>query len=175
MQEAKPILVGSRRPVKFTILQRFNQKWILDKDSGCHVWTASTLGAHGYGQFRVRDGSEGTPVGAHRVSWTLHRGLIPSDLCVLHKCDRPLCVNPEHLFLGTVRDNNADAKRKGRSSCGFRERHWKAKFTEQQVASIRCSTDSRLVLARRYSVHPETISKIRNMRSWTRTRIILPA
>jgi hypothetical protein len=52
---------------------------------------------------------------AHRLAWTVFRGPIPLGLCVLHSCDNPPCCNPEHLFLGTVADNNRDAARKGRN------------------------------------------------------------
>ena len=51
---------------------------------------------------------------AHRVSWTLFKGEIPNKLWVLHKCDNPFCVNPDHLFLGTAKDNNQDKAQKGR-------------------------------------------------------------
>lgn len=61
--------------------------------------------------------------GVHRVSWILAFGPIPDNLWVLHRCDNPRCVNPAHLFLGTVLDNNADRHRKGRyarnAGCGY--------------------------------------------------------
>lgn len=78
----------------------------------CWMWTAS-LGTAGYGQIGV--GGRGVPPGAsHRVSWELHFGPIPDGLNVLHKCDVKPCVNPAHFFLGTLLDNNADMKAKGR-------------------------------------------------------------
>jgi hypothetical protein len=89
--------------------ERFAEKYRVDADTGCWVWTASfTRG--GYGQF----GFGGITRRAHRVSWVLHRGPIPDGLWVLHKCDNPPCVNPDHLFLGTCSDNSRDCVAKGR-------------------------------------------------------------
>ena len=72
----------------------------------CWVWTANTI-PKGYGLF-------GRKRYAHRYSWTLHYGTIPGKLWVLHKCDNPPCVRPDHLFLGTARDNYEDMRAKGR-------------------------------------------------------------
>lgn len=74
----------------------------------CWVWTASR-DRKGYGQIMI----DRKPRRAHRVSWSLHAGEL-GDSCVLHRCDNRVCVNPGHLFLGTVTDNNRDMFAKGR-------------------------------------------------------------
>lgn len=78
-------------------------------ECGCQIWTAGVDGA-GYGQIRIDGKTEGT----HRVSWSLANGPIPEGLFILHRCDTPPCINPDHLFPGTQSDNIADywAKRR---------------------------------------------------------------
>lgn len=97
------------RTHKLTTSDCFHEKYIVHPITNCWIWTASTRPS-GYGQMGVGYKT----CHAHRVSWKLHRGLIPKSLCVLHKCDTPACVNPEHLFLGTQKDNIQDAVKKGR-------------------------------------------------------------
>lgn len=78
----------------------------------CWLWT-SAIGTWGYGI--LRDGGRGgRNVATHRYSWELHNGTIPTGVRVLHKCDIPACVNPEHLYLGTDKDNAQDRERRGR-------------------------------------------------------------
>lgn len=92
-----------RRPIE----ERFWEK--VDKSGDCWVWTAS-VDLKGYGNFKHPLGSD-----AHTFSWTLHYGPITGGLCVLHRCDNPPCIRPNHLFLGTRADNNLDMIDKGRA------------------------------------------------------------
>lgn len=97
-------------------LKRFWSK--VNKSGECWIWTASKRNK-GYGAF-VYPSLDGDIIQgrAHRFSWEIHFGPIPEGLCVLHKCDIPACVNPEHLFLGTKADNNRDLYEKGHHRCG---------------------------------------------------------
>lgn len=98
--------------MKGTLRQRFEAKYEPIPECGCWLWTAAE-NEKGYGVIGV--GGRGTGKRyAHRVSYELHVGPVPDGMCVLHKCDTPLCVNPDHLFLGTVADNVNDMTFKDR-------------------------------------------------------------
>ena len=99
-------------------------------DRGCWAWTGTTS-KDGRGRFGANYRSNL----AYRVSWEIHKGTIPRGLFVLHKCDNPNCVNPEHLFLGTHQDNMDDKRAKGRLPLG--EEAYQAKLTEAQVVTAR--------------------------------------
>jgi hypothetical protein len=90
--------------------ERFWSK--VDRSGECWMWVAS-LASTGYGQFYDKPRRR-TPIGAHRVAWELANGPIPAGLQVLHRCDNPPCVRPDHLFIGTVSDNMRDMYAKGR-------------------------------------------------------------
>jgi hypothetical protein len=91
---------------------RFRRSCI-KQSNGCWLWHTSPK-IRRYASFWINGAREQ----AHRASWLLFRGPIPDGLHVLHKCDTPLCVNPEHLFVGTHADNMADMKSKGRARSG---------------------------------------------------------
>jgi hypothetical protein len=108
---------------------------------------------------------------AHRVSYTLFRGPITNGLYVCHKCDNPRCVNPSHFFLGTNRDNMADASSKGRMPVG--EKSYLARLTAEQVLEIRAACaagpkGTRTRMAERFGVNEGTIRHIVARRTWTR-------
>jgi hypothetical protein len=99
-----------------SIEERFEQ--YINKSNACWEWTGGkTRGGYGSLHSRTEDGTN-INLYAHRVSWMIYKGDIPDGLCVCHHCDNPSCVNPEHLFTGTVADNMHDRDRKGRFNGG---------------------------------------------------------
>lgn len=115
-----------------SVVQRIYEKVKVNPGNGCHEFTAQK-NASGYGVISI-DGKQGL---AHRVSWVAHNGAIPCGLHVLHKCDNPKCVNPEHLFLGTNRDNVDDKIAKGRLPRADGEYNNRSKLNSFQVKVIR--------------------------------------
>lgn len=97
-----------------SLIDRF---WsFVTKGDGCWVWSGSK-NPKGYGQIQKgRRGAGMRPLLSHRVSWEIHFGSIPNGMKVLHHCDNPSCVRPDHLFLGTDADNTADMIKKERGS-----------------------------------------------------------
>lgn len=108
---------GELKPVPFTPNEYLLQNYIPVPEAGCWLWTGPWCDS-GYGRV-ARHGKEITR--AHRMFYTVHKGEIPKGLFVCHKCDTPACVNPDHLFLGTARDNVQDMIRKGRNRPGGRK------------------------------------------------------
>ena len=92
--------------------ERFWGKVEVPSYGECWEWTAGKI--RGYGSIFYN----GKTHKAHRISWKIHFGKIPKDMCVLHECDNPSCVNPSHLFLGTHKDNSDDKIQKGRFKNG---------------------------------------------------------
>ena len=131
-------------------------------ECGCWVWTGNLVGSLGYGGLRV---GNKTPR-AHRVSWELFRGPIPAGMHVLHKCDVPSCVNPDHLFLGTHLENMRDKERKGRGNQPTGVRNAKTTLSPDAILDIRLSTARPCYLARLYGVSWTTIQNIRLRRTW---------
>lgn len=140
----------------------------MPNDDGCMTWLSSR-NKKGYGQ--MNNGGAAVML-AHRVSYEIHFGLFDESLCVLHKCDNPSCVAPEHLFLGTRADNMADCASKKRVVLpGFKgqEVH-NSKLLNCEIPLIRKKFKQGLsarYLANFYSVSTDTIRAVINKKHWS--------
>lgn len=128
----------------------------------CWIWKGALQGAYGY------FGLEGKNILTHRFAYQTAKGAIPEGLHVLHSCDRPLCVNPIHLSVGTVQDNVDDMMTKGRKVPPRGERNAWSKLTPEKVVQIKTlfPSLSKKELGLKFDVHAMTIHAIVTGKSW---------
>ncbi len=139
--------------------------WEAVKKSPDGCWMFSKTGRSEYGCVNFR----GKSTLAHRVSWIIHNGEIPDGMLVCHKCDNPGCVNPNHLFLGTHRDNALDMHNKGRANPKVGSNHPNAKLNEMAVVEIRRKRESGAKLkelAEEFGVEDSVISCVVLRKTW---------
>jgi hypothetical protein len=130
-------------------------------DNGCMEWTGSTI-SDGYGMMKV----SGKSMLAHRFSYTQAFGEIPEGQLVLHRCDNPSCVNPDHLFLGTDQDNVSDMFAKGRGRKAKGSGHGRTNLTEDQVRSIRADPRKLRDIAADYGLGKSAVGYIKSRVNW---------
>ena len=142
--------------------------WYVEKnENGCWIWIGGkktdkkwrNKGGLTYGQFCYI----GKTRRAHRAAYLMFVGEIPDQMFVLHNCDNSLCVNPEHLRLGTHQENMDDMVKRGRAKAGGFIR---SKLTDEQVMAIREEKRGSTVLGRIYGVTPENIRCIKRGITW---------
>lgn len=141
----------------------------VEKTDSCWLWTGKSLNKKGYGQIQI--GGQGTKhKTAHRLSYELHHGPIPDGMVVMHSCDNPGCVNPDHLSLGTQSQNILDAFARGRKNAipphVFGEKCGASKLTEAQAIDVIKSSEPMKILAARFGVSNSAIERIKNGKSW---------
>lgn len=133
-----------------------------ERHGDCMVWTGA-LQSRGYGQTAI----SGRQTSSHRAAWTLAFGAIPAGMFVCHRCDRRACINPEHLFLGTAKDNSTDMVRKGRSPRGPRQP--RSKLNPTMVREIRArlhSGDAQVHIARAFGISQSLVSEVKRGNRW---------
>lgn len=132
-------------PIKTRLLNRTHKNEV----TGCWEW----LGArNAFGHGLISRGTTGLK-STHKTAYEEFKGAVPEGLVVRHKCDNPICVNPDHLELGTPADNRRDTSLRGRN---------KTKLSDDQVREIRTSAETGRALATKFDVSTALISKIRN-------------
>lgn len=154
-----------RPPV--SLRQRFDDKWMPEPNSGCWLWLGAIQGiAEKPTDVRPRmwDGKKSEY--AYRVAWSIYRGPIPRDLELRHTCDVPSCVNPNHLTVGTRKQNMADCVARGRTNKPRGEAAPTARLTEISVRAIRASDEPSKRIARRLGIHDKTVRDIRRGVTW---------
>lgn len=153
--------------------ERFEEKYIPEPNSGCWLWNA-TINNAGYGMVK-RNNKISL---AHRASYELYCEEISDGMIVCHKCDNRSCVNPDHLFLGSYKDNTRDMIEKGRRWTGDRSvimrnntnsqgcKNTGAKLTEEQVIAIYRDTRTSKEIAADYPININSVYRIKNGMRW---------
>jgi len=150
------------------VAQQFWNKVDMSDMDKCWPWLGAVFYTVGYGRFYLN----GKNVLSHRVAYELAYGSIPDGMCVCHTCDNRLCQNPDHLFAGTLNDNNQDMMRKGRHRHGVLvgEKNPRARLSQTDVSAIRAAYQGErgqmAQLAREYGMCLSQIANIVHGRSW---------
>jgi len=131
-------------------------------DDDCWLWQLKP-GSHGYGQLSIYPDERRTQT-AHTFSYELHNGAIPKGLVVRHRCDIRLCVNPNHLLLGTQADNNRDWFERNHGNRGTA--NGQSKLTVSDIRRIRADKRDGAAIAAEYGLNRDYVYKIRQGRAW---------
>lgn len=133
-----------------------------DRETGCRIWDGRLNKENGYG----RIGYMSKQWRAHRLMYTLMLGDIPKGMELMHSCDNPRCINPNHLTPGTHAQNIAEAYAKGRKFVPQGDRHPRFSFTEEQARRIVSSDISASEIAAEFGVSKSSIYRLRNGSTW---------
>lgn len=169
MRDINAILTSSFKQRTF---ERFERLVDRREPKECWPWRGLRT-VKGYGILNVWLGRNCGNEGAHRLAWLFANGPLPiieghGVAHILHRCDNPTCVNPEHLFPGTYRDNNRDKSAKGRAPRGVTHPH--TTLTEEQVRALKSDPRKALDIAVDYGISEGTVNRIKNGGSWAHVK-----
>lgn len=164
-QQQGPVGLRGTRWKRHTLAEKLESRITREPNGGCWNVSGADRGPNGYRHINAGDPSNPKKqLYAHRIAWELAYGPIPAGLKVLHKCDNPICANPEHLFIGTQGDNVRDCIQKGRRNAFGRQ-----KLHESDVLDIRARAargEPQYVIARGYGIAKNTVSAIVSGATW---------
>jgi len=145
--------------------ERLGKLCIPVPESGCWIWLGST-DRKGYGRICINY----KDYAAHRLSYQIYKGDIPSEMSVLHDCDTPSCVNPSHLHLGTQRDNLREMTERKRRSIGCKNqqgvKNGRSKLTDELILEIRSDERRQIDIAKDYGITQASVSSIKRLETW---------
>lgn len=144
---------------------RLEHHSIPEPNSGCLLWMGA-VDLAGYGRLQWK----GKARRAHRLAYEVHRGAVPPDRFVCHKCDNPGCIEPNHLFLGTPLDNNRDMMKKGRQVFLVGEKAGPARITEEVAKAILWDFRTQREISEAYGVSQGQVSRIKRGENWKHIR-----
>ena len=150
-----------------SIVERLDKYTVPEPNTGCWLWTGACA-ADGYPRLTIGSLTDKTKksVRVNRLVCEMAHGL-PEGMHALHKCDNPICVNPDHIYPGTSQQNTHDCiSRMRRTQIKRGSKNVMAVLTEDQVISIRASSEKGVELAKRYGVSQAAISLIKSRKNW---------
>lgn len=133
-----------------------------DDPSGCRVWDGSLNKPGGYGRISYM----GKGWRTHRLAYLLLQGPIPEGMDLLHSCDNPRCINPNHLRPGTHAENIKEAYTKGRKTTPQGPSHPRFSLTHEQALEVVASTEPVPVIADKYGISKSAVYRLRNAVTW---------
>jgi len=148
---------------KMTLSERLEAKSVPVPECGCIIWVGG-CSYYGYGEMNYNH----KICNVHRLSWEIHKGKIPDGVHVLHKCDVPPCINSDHLYLGTAKDNANDRERRNRGNHVPLKGslNGNSKLNEEDIFRIREDRRSQRKIAADYGVEKTTIGHIKQRKTW---------
>ena len=151
---ARPALPSKRKSLKDRLLSG------CINTGGCWIWSKS-VASSGYGQIRLNYKN----LRANRASYMVFKGEIPDGMVIRHTCDNKLCINPDHLILGSCKQNSQDMVERDRQAKG--ERNGRCKLSEADVQAIKSSTLSYSQLAKQFGISKGHAHRVKNGVAWS--------